>query len=808
MRAARSFARNAIQFTRNAAAPLPFIPGPGQRRIHRKSGALHASPAREHPQTGPTPILPRMRKASARPSRVVLGVALVTLVGGSTAWAAEGSASLDTAFLGEVMVLILVGWVLAEVMQRLGQPAVMGPLIGGLLLGPSVLGSLWPWAEHALFASDPAQQAAFGAFAQFGVLLLLLLAGMETELRLLQRIGYAAVVVSVAGISLPFIFGFSLGEFLPPSIVPHPEHRLVSSLFVGTALSISSVKIVAMIVREMNFTRRNVGAVILTAAVIDDTIGWIILAVVFSLARHGTLDARALTQSTLGTLLFLVVSFLVGRRLVSRLIRWANDVLISEGSVIAVILLLMGGMALITDWIGVHSVLGAFVAGMLVGESPMLTGEIDRQLRGIISALVVPVFFGLAGLSADLTILRDPALLGLTALLILIASVGKFAGAFLGGRLAGMTTGESLALASGMNARGSTEVIVASVGLSVGILSQQLFSMIVTMAVVTTLAMPPMLRWALRRLPPSRDERARIERDRFEERGFLANIERLLLAADESANARFAGRLVGLVAGLRGVPVTVLHIGAKSERQENDEQSPEKAVEVGAAVAKDSAEADQHVSGLPAVDISRRMREDGLRATVADEAKKGYGLLAIGVKNVMIADQGFHDRVQRVSAGFEGPLMIVRGRGLHLEDPINSALRIVLPVTGTEVSRRAAEVAVALAKTNRVPITAVHASSAIDRKTRGRRGRGASKRDHEDAILQDFLALARRYGAEAQTIVRTDTDPDEAIVGAAQDSRDLIVMGANRRAGTPLYLGEVATSVLQTAKYSVVLVTN
>jgi nucleotide-binding universal stress UspA family protein len=328
-------------------------------------------------------------------------------------------------------------------------------------------------------------------------------------------------------------------------------------------------------------------------------------------------------------------------------------------------------------------------------------------------------------------------------LLVLIASVGKFAGAFVGGRLGGMTTRESLALACGMNARGSTEVIVATVGLSIGILSQQLFTMIVAMAMVTTLAMPPMLRWALRQLPLSRDERARIDRERFEERGFIANIERLLLAVDESPNGQFAAHLVGLIAGFRGIPVTVLHIGPKSERPSDAEQSgPEKAVEAAAAVARASAEADRYESGSPPVDISTRIREGGLTATVADEAKKGYGLLAIGVRKVT-TKQGFHDRVTRAAAGFEGPLMIVRARGPHLEDPINSKFRIVLPVTGTEVSRRPAEVAVALAKASRAPIVAVYASSAGDSKTQRRR-RGGATRAHEDAILQDFMALARR----------------------------------------------------------------
>ncbi len=734
----------------------------------------------------------------------------MTLGAAVSTWAAVADAptgGTEIGFLGEVTLLILVGRVLAEVMQRLGQPAVMGPLIGGLILGPSLLGALWPEAERALLASDPAQKAAIDAFAQFGVLLLVLLAGMETELRLLHRIGRTAVAVSIAGIALPFAFGFGLGELLPAGILPHAEQRVVAALFVGTALSISSVKIVAMVVRDMNFTQRNVGAVILAAAVIDDTIGWMILAVVFRLANRGTLGAHELAGTMLGTLLFLGLSVLVGRRLVPRLIRWTNDVFASEGAVIAVILLLMGGMALVTHWIGVHTVLGAFVAGMLVGESPMLTGEIERQLRGIISALVVPVFFGLAGLSADLTILGDPMLLGLTALLILIASAGKFAGTFLGGRLGGMTMRESLALACGMNARGSTEVIIATVGLSMGVLSPQLFTMIVTMAVVTTLAMPPMLRWALRRLPLRPEERARIDRERFEARSFLAKVERVLVAADDSANAQFTSRLVGLVAGLRGVPATVLHIGLKSKRSESEGGSgPEAAAEAGAAVAIESAQSDPHETTSAPIDITSRSTRADPAATVAEEASKGYGLLAIGVRTVTLPDGAFHPQVAAAAAGFEGPLMIVRARGRHLREPETSELRIVLPVVGTDVSRRAAEIAVALARAANASVTAIHVSNRADDKVKSRRG--PLLRAHEDAILEDVVTLARRYGVSVETVVRADVSPGEAIMAAALESHHLIVMGANRRVGSPLYLGEVVTAVLQGSKASVALLTN
>jgi Kef-type K+ transport system membrane component KefB len=194
------------------------------------------------------------------------------------------------------------------------------------------------------------------------------------------------------------------------------------------------------------------------------------------------MDAVSLAQSVLGTGLFLLASFTLGQRLVFALIRWTNDKFISEAPVVTAILIVMGVMALITYLLGIQTVLGAFVAGILVGQSPILTRHINEQLRGLVVALFMPVFFALAGLHADLSILKYPQLAILTVGLIAIASVGKFTGAFLGGALARLSGRESLALACGMNARGSTEVIVASIGLSMGVISQDLFTMIVTAA--------------------------------------------------------------------------------------------------------------------------------------------------------------------------------------------------------------------------------------------------------------------------------------------------------------------------------------
>src|SRR6202161_4234137 len=412
----------------------------------------------------------------------------------TAAMAADNAASVNSEaiFIAELGLLLVVGRLMGEAAQRLGQPAVMGQLIGGLLLGPSVLGLIWPAAQHALFPGTPEQKSMINAVSQLGILMLLLLTGMETDLQLVKRVGRAAVTGAAAGGALPFICGWSRG-------------------------------------------------------------------------RH-----------VLGPAAFMAASLTVGRRIVFYLIRWTNDNFKSEFPVITVILLIMIAMALITQLIGVNTVLGAFVAGILIGESPILTRHIDEKLRGLIVALFMPVFFGLSGLSADLTVLKNPALALLALGLIAIASVGKFLGAFVGGKLGGLTRAESLALGCGMNARGSTEVIVATIGLSMGVLNRDLFPLIVTMAIVTTMAMPPMLRWALKRLPMRKKERIRLEREELDAKSFVTNLERLLLAADDSANGKFASPLAGVIAGSGGKPTTIVDM-AKEDRSGKAAKSKEPA---------------------------------------------------------------------------------------------------------------------------------------------------------------------------------------------------------------------------------------
>jgi Kef-type K+ transport system membrane component KefB/nucleotide-binding universal stress UspA family protein len=715
-------------------------------------------------------------------------------------------------FIAQLVVLLGAGRLLGELMQRIGQPPVIGQIIAGVLLGPSVLGALAPTLWQAIFPAVAQQQAMLDAVAQLGILLLLLITGMETDLSVFRDARRAAVSVSLSGVIVPFLCGVLLGALLPDSMLPQPQRRLITTLFLGTALSISSVKIVALVVRDLGFLRRTVGQVILAASILDDTIGWIVISVIFGLALHGAIDLAGVAHSVLGAALFLALSLTFGRRVVFNVLRWSNDTLTSEMANITTIVVITALLALLTNALGVHYVLGAFVAGLLLGQSPMLTRQLSAQLRGLIIGLFMPVFFTLVGLSIDIAALGQARFVGLTLALIALASAGKFLGAFVGGRFGGLTARESFAVGCGMNARGSTEVIVASLGLQLGALNLQLFTAIVTMAVVTTLVMPPMLRFAFSRLPISEEERARLEREELESRGLLPHIDRLLLAVDGSPSGRFASHLAGLLAALRRTPTTVLQL-ASPRAEAGATRRVEGAAELVKAAA---AEADESsgirraaiaAGGDPLAVTMRTGSAESAASAVAAEAEKGYGLLLIGCEPAAEGD-AFTPQIARTVGGFGGAFAIAIARG---SDALVTAkpLRVLVTVSGTRTSRQGAEVAIALAEASRGSVTALHVGAGRPRAPLWplRFGEVFVPRGYADAVLREIMDMGEHYGVEVRGAIRHSGGVGQAVLRElVRTPHDLLVMGVSPRPGEQLFLGELAAEMLARAHSSLLFV--
>jgi Kef-type K+ transport system membrane component KefB/nucleotide-binding universal stress UspA family protein len=693
-------------------------------------------------------------------------------------------------FASELILLLLVGRLLGELMNRIGQPALFGQLLAGVLLGPSVFGMLLPDWRAAIFPDNRTLKAMIDAVSQIGILLLLLLTGMEANLALVRRRTRAVVSSSLSGIAVPFVCGVALAYALPAEVVPRHENQLVTALFLGTALSVSSVKIVAMTLMEVGVIRRDIGQLILATAILDDTVAWIIMAVIAGIAAHGAVDIETVGASLAGTALFLLFCLTLGRRLVARLIVWVNDYMTIEVPVITAILVVMLMLALTTELIGVHTALGAFFAGILVGQSPILTEHIEGEIRGFVMAFFAPVFFAVAGLGMDLRTLMDPTLLAFTIAVILVASLGKFGGALVGGLAGGLRVRESLALATGLNARGSSEVVVASIGLAMGALSRELYTMVVAMAVVTTMVMPPTLRWMMKRVPFGEDEARRLENEEAELAQALPRMERALVYVDDSANGRLAARLAGLFAARQEMLTTVLERTPEPvpERVASREQL-EQAARAGAS----QAAAETLVLTRPAT------RDDALEREIA----RGYDIAFVGLERpIEPGYRHFEERLQGLVNRFDGPVAIaVHGAGAA--GPADVPIDILLPASGTQDGRLATEVAMALAQASKGTVTALHVFHPQE-DTNLLRGRA---RRPGMSVLVDIHRLGKRNGVPVKGLTATSITPDAEIRRALRGGRfDLVVLGTSLRQGETKFLGPRTAALLRVIRTPALLI--
>ena len=401
------------------------------------------------------------------------------------------------AFLLQVVVLLAFAHVGGELMRRFRQPALIGNIFGGMLLGPSVLGHWFPALQQAIFRPEQSQADMLAAITWVGLLLFLMEAGFEVRLDLLRRNAASCVIVSAGGLIVPMIGGYLLGQYLPAAMLTHPDDRLVLSLFLAVAMSISALPPLAMILRDKDMLRENVGQISLGAAMMDDVVAWILVGITTSLHVSGTFSAVSVVKSAGAAVLFLAGCFLIGRPLLRRFIDWHNSV--APGPAPQLSLLIICGLAgsLITSWLGLESILGIFVVGILFGSASGLQKNAVHSLSLVVSSFLAPLYFGLAGLRLNIWSVYEANMGMLLFTVIAVACIGKLLGVYLGAWACGLPRWERLAMGFGMNARGGTEIIIATLGLSIGLLTREMFSIIVVMAIVTVILSGPTMAWAL-----------------------------------------------------------------------------------------------------------------------------------------------------------------------------------------------------------------------------------------------------------------------------------------------------------------------
>jgi Kef-type K+ transport system membrane component KefB/mannitol/fructose-specific phosphotransferase system IIA component (Ntr-type) len=437
-------------------------------------------------------------------------------------------------------VLLAGARLLGEVAIRLHQPAVIGEILAGIILGPTVLGSLAPHIGTTLFPATGPPAIVLQGVATISVVLFLLVAGMEVDLSQIFRQGKAAMTVSISGIAVPFALGLFAALWVPALLGRTADTRpLIFALFFATAMSISALPVIAKTLMDLNLYRSDLGMVVIAAAVFDDLTGWIIFAVVLGLI---TTDAAAFgfgIGGTIGlTLLYVLFMLTVGRWLIHAWLPWLQAKASWPGGVLAFAMVLAFLGAAFTDWIGVHAVFGSFMAGVALGDSPHLRERTRATIQQFVSSIFAPLFFASIGLRVNFIEHFDWLL---TLLVLVIAMISKVIGCGFGARYAGMSWRESWAVGFGMNARGAMGIILGLLALDAAIISEEMFVALFIMAIVTSMLSGSMMQLILRR--------PRLKRfiDHLHPRGFLNPLK----ATDREGAIRELAEAAAAITGLK-----------------------------------------------------------------------------------------------------------------------------------------------------------------------------------------------------------------------------------------------------------------
>jgi Kef-type K+ transport system membrane component KefB len=390
--------------------------------------------------------------------------------------------------LTQIVVILIVAGLFRRLFRRLHQPPVMGEMIAGIVLGPSVLGLIFPQAMAFLF--PVASLETLRLLSQIGVVLFMFIVGMELNLQHLREKGSAAVMISHASIIFPFLLGTILSLFLYQDLAPPETSFNAFALFIGVAMSITAFPVLARILEDRGLTQTFLGSIALTCAAVDDVTAWCILALVIALVKATGVGISVTTVVL--TLVFAGLMVFVVRPQLGRIIK-DPDSQTHRRRLIPLILAFVLGCALITETIGIHALFGAFVAGVVMPPSTDFRIFLKDKLEAFGSYALLPLFFAFTGLRTQIGLLTGWYDWFLCAVIILVAIAGKLGGSMLMSRWTGMTWSQSFAIGVLMNTRGLLELVVLNIGYDLGILSGRIFAMMVLMALVTTFMTGPLL---------------------------------------------------------------------------------------------------------------------------------------------------------------------------------------------------------------------------------------------------------------------------------------------------------------------------
>ncbi len=707
----------------------------------------------------------------------------------------------------ELASLLLLARLLGALARRFRQPAVVGELVAGLVLGPSVLGQLSPTALKWFLPSGPGQGDLLTTVSQLSLLVLLVVVGADADLPLIRSLGPAAASVSATTLLLPLGAGVVAATLLPAGFRAGHQH-VAFVLLVAGAVGVSSLPVVGKIMADLGLLRRNFAQLSLAAGTANDMVGFLLVTAATGLSAAGT-DAR-LALALGGLLAAVVAVFTVGQWGVDAVLRRVRARGPNVAGSLTVAMVAAFAAAAACQAVGLEGALGGFLAGVALGRSRFQQGEAMAQLTRFTDAVLAPLFFATAGLRVDLTTLGRPSVLVATVLLVIGSLAAKGASGIVGARLAGLAWRDGVALGVVLNGRGTLQVIIAGAALTAGVFTSAAYSAVIVLAIVSSLSVAPMLSLVLRGWRGTEQEQARLDEERRLAANVMVRDERLLLATGGSPSSYVAAAVLHHAWPERQ-PVTILAVGERSGASDGPGRGatwmfPGRPVE------------------LTTVDSERVLRD------VLAETRLGYGVLGLGAADVPGPERLLSSVVDDIVIRCPIPMLVARrGRTPSADDPgrgerrqgVRAAPtdrraepaagedvafhRILVPLSGSATAHAAQEVAFGLAASRRSDVTLVHV---VTRDPNGRQTTGGRSADRPGRdLLRDAERFAARHGVPVQTRSRRAPAAGDEIVRLAAEMRaDCIVLGASARAldGRP-FLGHTVEHVLAAAQAAVVV---
>ena len=707
----------------------------------------------------------------------------------------------------QLALLLIAARVGAELSKLVGLPSVIGELAAGIVLGPSVFGHFLPTLFDWTFPADAEQFHLLESVGTLGMVLLLLLTGLETDLKLLKNLGRAALVASAMGMFVDYLLGFGLGMVMPATYLAQPDHRPLFALFLALSMSISAMPVIAKILMDLDLTKRNIGLVILSAGVVDDTTGWIMLSVIVGIASRGGVNVLAVGRTLGLVVLFLAGSAFLLYPLLRFLIRISQRFKTHDGD-LAIVIITTFIAAAVTEKIGVHAVFGAFIVGTVLRQIPQLKSETVHKLESFVMAVLAPIFFGVVGLKVNLWTLGGGGG-GMLAIVLGIACFGKLFGCTVGGLWGGLRFWEALSIAVAMNARGAMELVVATIGLSLGILNQQMFSIIVVVAISTSFLAPILLRLTMRMVRITDEEQKRILAEQSKG-AFDPRRLRVLVPTAGGPNALEAMRVATQLAARSDNAVEVVYIDVQAKWWQMIFPSLRRNDPSGRGIDEHLAAVKKLTEGRkpPAI---RRLATRDVAAAILDEARKGADVIMIGAsqRGQMLGGKILHEVVEHAPCH----VAIMRG-----QSETATYKKLLVPVDGGIASRTATEFAVRYAEASgasltlalldeqrtKTPALQLPAKDADDTRTKSLGFAPAPLTPEEEL---ERLTVVFRTTEVKPTLLRLDPTTRSISQLVETGDYDLVVIGAENRAiQNRLFFGRDNERLIQESPVAVIVI--